>query len=144
LWTIPEPGDVLAYSYLWHREAMAGQEEGLKDRPVVVVVAQQIVNGRVKLLVAPVTHSAPVATTDSIEMPQSVKAHLGLDRERSWIVATELNQFVWPGPDVRVAPKSEDQSPLIGAIPEWLFERLRAAIQLHAGARKMGVVKRTQ
>jgi hypothetical protein len=34
----PEPGLVLSYAYHWHDERMAGQSEGRKDRPVVVVL----------------------------------------------------------------------------------------------------------
>jgi hypothetical protein len=34
----PEPGLVLSYSYLWHTEHEEGREEGVKDRPCVIVV----------------------------------------------------------------------------------------------------------
>jgi hypothetical protein len=34
----PEPGLVLNFAYLWHREHQAGQEEGRKDRPSVIVL----------------------------------------------------------------------------------------------------------
>ena len=58
-WPIPQPGDVLSFAYLWAREAAAGQEEGLKDRPTVVVLAMQETGDRLRVLVAPVTHNAP-------------------------------------------------------------------------------------
>ena len=35
----PEPGLVISYAYLWHREHQAGREEGQKDRPTVIVLA---------------------------------------------------------------------------------------------------------
>ena len=35
----PEPGLVVSYSYLWHREHEAGREEGAKNRPCVIVLA---------------------------------------------------------------------------------------------------------
>jgi hypothetical protein len=35
----PEPGLVLNYAYLWHNEHRAGQEEGRKDRPGVIVLS---------------------------------------------------------------------------------------------------------
>lgn len=56
-----------------------------------MVVARIETSGRTQLLVAPVTHSEPDRAGDAIEIPPSVKRHLGLDRERSWIVLTELN-----------------------------------------------------
>ena len=38
IWPEPEPGLVIRYSYLWDREARAGREEGVKDRPCAVVM----------------------------------------------------------------------------------------------------------
>jgi hypothetical protein len=35
----PEPGLVISYAYLWHGEHQAGREEGIKDRPSVIVLA---------------------------------------------------------------------------------------------------------
>ena len=120
-------------------QARAGQQEGLKDRPVVVVLAAATVAGQVRLTVAPVTHSAPEQTFDAIEMPRSVKRHLGLDNERSWIVVTEINVFVWPGPDVR--PAGSD-GPLLGAIPDWLFDRVRKALLAHVHGGSLRDVRR--
>jgi hypothetical protein len=141
-WTIPEPADVISYAYLWAREAAAGQEEGLKDRPVVVVVARIVRGDEVELLVAPVTHSQPDRREDGIEMPRSVKRHLGLDSERSWILLTELNRFIWPGPDIRVAPGRD--SPLYDAIPEWLFVKVREEIANRARSGHLQMTKRME
>ena len=141
-WTTPEPGDVISYAYLWHREAIKGQEEGLKDRPVVVVVALRTINGRTELLVAPVTHSQPETAGDAIEIPQRVKRHLGLDQQRSWIVTTELNRFIWPGPDIR--PAQEDGSPLYGAIPAQLFETVKAGVLSKSHGPRFGMTKRSE
>jgi hypothetical protein len=124
-WKPPEPADVLSYAYLWADEHERGQQEGLKDRPVVVVIARTKHGGQTQLWVAPVTHSEP-ASGDGVEIPPPVKRHLGLDQSRSWIIATELNRFTWPGPDVRIAPGGD--SAYYGEIPAKLFERLRSAI----------------
>jgi hypothetical protein len=126
---------------LWADESERGQEEGLKDRPAVVVVARTVVGDRTELLVAPVTHREP-ARGDGVELPAPVKRHLGLDRERSWIVATELNRFIWPGPDIRLVP--ERQSPFYGEIPAKLFEELRTAILNQSGADRLRIPKRTE
>src|SRR5690348_1457644 len=91
-WKTPEPADVLCYAYLWADEAERGQEEGLKDRPVVVVVARMKNGDPTELLVAPVTHRSP-RSREGIEIPASVKRHLSLDEDRSWIIITELNRF---------------------------------------------------
>src|SRR5260221_6443560 len=94
-WKTPEPADVLSFAYLWADEAERGQEEGLKDRPVVVVVASIVSQKQTQLLVAPVTHREP-PSGEGIEIPPPVKRHLGLDRQRSWIVTTEVNRFNLP------------------------------------------------
>ena len=142
IWKIPEPADVISYSYLWSHEAEAGEESGRKDRPVVVVVARLAQKGNTALLVAPITHTPPENATDAIEIPANVKQHLGLDRARSWIVLTELNRFIWPGPDVRLSPDSD--SPFYDALPDWLFERVRSGIVRRAEVGRLGVTGRTE
>jgi hypothetical protein len=124
---------------LWADEADEGQEEGLKDRPVVVVVARMISGERTQLLVAPVTHRPP-ERGEGVEIPPPVKRHLELDRERSWIVTTEVNRFNWPGPDVRLVEGGED--PFYGAIPARLFEEIRSSILAKAGGLRQ--TKRTE
>lgn len=109
----------------------------MKDRPAVVVLATVQASGGTQLLVAPVTHSPP----DAVEMPANVKRDLGLDRERSWIVITEVDRFMWPGPDVR---PMEGGSPLYGAIPDWLFVRVRSGIGALAGHGEVKVIPRTE
>src|SRR6185437_11021754 len=97
----PQPGLVISYAYLWHHEHRAGREEGVKDRPCVVVLAlQNAGNGTKMVTVAPVTHSAPDNPATALELPQAVKRHLGLDDDRSWIVVDEVNEFTWPGFDL--------------------------------------------
>ena len=142
VWPTPEPGDVLSYAYLWSHEADAGQEEGLKDRPVAVVVATEIKDGLVQLLVAPITHRQQVATRQALRLPTTVKRDLGLDSQPSWIILSELNRFIWPGPDVRIVPNGDD--PFYGAIPDGLFVELRDAIVAFATSRKLRMIKRTE
>lgn len=76
----------------------------------------------------------------AIELPAHVKRDLGLDRERSWIVTREVNQFRWPGPDVRMV----GDTPYYGAIPDWLFEVVRRGIGAWAGRQQVRVTKRTE
>jgi hypothetical protein len=127
---------------LWAREAAQGEESGRKDRPVVVVIAAEARGDRTQLLVAPITHNEPDRPGDAIELPPNVKRQLGLDRARSWIVLTELNRFLWPGPDVRIAPGQP--SPIYDAIPDWLFFDVRDAIVVHSGVGRLKITKRTE
>lgn len=108
---------------------------------MVVVLATEETGDRVRVLVAPVTHSAPDAAATAIEMPAIVKRDLGLDGERSWIVTNEVNSFRWPGPDVRVL---DDGTPFYGAVPDWLFVRVRESVGVWAGQRKMRITRRTE
>ena len=108
---------------------------------MVVVLARIVTGGRTELLVAPVTHSEP-RDGEGIPIPQSVKLHLGLDADPSWIVVTELNRFTWPGPDIR--PAKGGDNPLYGAIPARLFEQVRQGISRHAQTERLQMPKRTE
>jgi len=79
-------------------------------------------SGAKRVLVLPLTHTAPGAETIAIEVPPFVKQHLGLDEARSWIVISEYNEFIWPGPDLRPAPGHPDGSIAYGPLPQSLFE----------------------
>lgn len=99
----PVPGLVIRYGYLWRREHLEGRDEGRKDRPCAIVAAIRSQAGERRVLVLPITHGAPPADA-AIEIPAPVKRRLRLDARRSWIVVTEYNEFLWPGPDLRRAP----------------------------------------
>lgn len=139
---IPQPGDVLSYAYLWSHEADRGQEEGLKDRPVAVVVARLTGRGLTELIVLPVTHRQPDEAADGMEMPKAIKRNLGLDSARSWIMLSEVNRFVWPGPDIR--PATKEGAPTYGALPDWFFLKLRDQVAERLGRGKLRDLKRSQ
>jgi hypothetical protein len=104
----PQPGLVVSYGYLWHHEHLAGSEEGVKDRPSVIVLATHAASDRdTAVTVLPITHRAPARSDWAIEIPPAVKRHLGLDAARSWIVIAEGNEFLWPGYDLRKVPGAD-------------------------------------
>ena len=142
-WPTPQPGLVIRYSYLWSREAAAGREEGVKDRPCAIVLAvKQDSEDRVWVL--PITHSPPSSADDAIELPALVKARLKLDDQRSWIVVTEANSFVWPGPDLRFMQDRGPESAAIGFLPPDLFAAVRDRFAAHFRHRRASVTKRTK
>lgn len=143
-WTIPKSTDVLSYAYLWAREAESGREEAVKDRPAVVVLAVTARGGLTEVIVAPVTTQPPRPEEASVEMPAAVKAHLGLDDRRCWIVTGELNRFNWPGPDIRPIRGDEDRSPYYGKIPGKLLEKVRDAMRAHISAGRLKMTRRTE
>ena len=98
----PEPGLVISYAYVWDHEAQSGQEEGRKDRPCVITLAvERNQDEETVVTVLPVTHRPPDDATAVVEIPPAIKKHLGLDDQRSWVVVSEGDQFVWPGYDLR-------------------------------------------
>jgi hypothetical protein len=125
--SFPEPhvGLVIRYSYLWRREFDAGREEGTKDRPCAIVMTVVDEDGDKEVLVLPVTHSRPDDPADAIEIPAATKSRLGLDGERSWIMITEANEFVWPGPDLRSVPGRDESTITYGALPPRFFVHVR-------------------
>jgi len=78
--------------------------------------------------VVPVTHSPPSDPLDAVEIPRVLKAHLGLDDLPSWIVVTETNDFLWPGPDLRPVPGSQPPCFHYGMLPPRFFAHIRARI----------------
>lgn len=131
---LPEPGDVINYSYLWRHEYEQGRDEGIKDRPVAVVVVVQTVDGIDKVLVVPLTTTLPRKDAAAIELPEAVRKHLGLKAERSWIIVDEWNEFSWPGFDIRPIDAGSGNISY-GALPASLFRRVRDAIIAGAAGR---------
>jgi hypothetical protein len=137
----PEPGLVISYAYLWRYEREAGQEEGRKDRPsVIVLTVERPANDTTVVVVLPITHSPPSDPASGVEIPAAVKRHLGLDDERSWIVVAEGNEFDWPGYDLRKIGHSDRYD--YGFLPPRFFNQVVAAFAAWHRARKATLVSR--
>jgi hypothetical protein len=131
---VPEPGLVIGYGYLWRSEYEQGQEEGTKDRPCAIVLMARDEEGATTVTVVPVTHSPPANADDAVEIPMPTKRRLGLDDAPSWIVVTEINRFVWPGPDLRPVLRIEQERFDYGLLPPELFRRVRERLGACAAA----------
>jgi hypothetical protein len=115
---------VVNFSYLWHHEHRAGQEEGHKDRPSVIVLSvRRDQDGATIVTVVPITHRMPADPASAVELPSAVKRHLGLDDNRSWIIVDEGNEFVWPSYDLRKIANSDRFD--FGFLPPRLFDHIR-------------------
>ena len=140
----PVPGLVVRYGYLWHREHQSGRDSGSKDRPCAIVAAVAAgADGKLEILVLPITHSPPEIFELSVEIPAAVKQQLGLDDEKAWVVISEWNQFVWPGPDLRPSGRKR-ATPAIGMLPPGLFNSIRAQFLTLAKSGRAHRVRRTQ
>ena len=143
-WPEPEPGLVIRYSYLWRREQEAGREEGVKDRPCAIVLAlagQE--DDRPRAVVLPVTHTPPQLPTEGVELPAATKRRLGLDEERSWVVTSEANSFLWPGPDLRFLPGRGPESTVYGLLPPDVFQAVRESFLARIRVKQAGLIQRT-
>ncbi len=137
----PAPGLVIRYAYLRDTEAAQGREEGSKYRPAVVVLAvgSDDEDGR-EVLVAPITHRPPADPAGAVAVPPGAPARLGLDADPSWVIVTEVNRFVGPGPGLRPV---EPGRWACGFIPTGPFRALRSRVAAVARRRRLGQVPRT-
>ena len=139
----PRPSLVICYAYLWAPEYDAGRDEGVKDRPCAVVLTRHEMDGEIVVTVAPVTHSLPSDPASAVEIPPATKKRLGPDSERSWIVATEVNRFVWPGPDLRPISGRQSNRFAYGYLPAVLVRRIADRILDLARKRSIKIVERS-
>lgn len=140
----PVPGLVIRYSYLWRTEFERGQEEGVKDRPCAVILTTTQEDGYDVVSVLPITHTPPAEPAFAVELPAATKARLGLDSARSWVVLTEVNRFVWPGPDLRPVRADDRGSVAYGLLPYRLAEEIRLKFLTLVRARRTQLVRRTE
>ena len=140
----PVPGLVIRYSYLWAEEHGRGQEEGVKDRPCAVILVSTDEDGERWVTVLPVTHAPPSVPELAVEIPAATKRRLGLDDERSWVVLSEANRFLWPGPDLRPVTPADAASVAYGQLPYALFEEIRTKFIAAIRARRAGMVPRSE
>jgi hypothetical protein len=146
----PVPGLVIRYSYLWLREYERGQEEGVKDRPCAVILVATDDQANKVVTVLPVTHTPPFGATLAsaalaVEIPYATKQRLGLDAEPSWVLLTEANRFMWPGPDLRMKePGGGPESLAYGLLPRALFKEITGKFADSVEARLVGVIRRTE
>ncbi len=137
--TEPAVGLVIRHAYLWWSEARQGQEEGRKDRPCLIIHRRQNEYGETEVFIAPITHRPPHSTERAIHLPQATKRRLGLDDQDSWIITTEVNRFVWPGPDLRPVPGG---GLAYGHLPARMTQDVVQQIKDNANDQSLKVVRR--
>jgi hypothetical protein len=79
-----------------------------------------------------------------VEIPAATKRRLGLDDERFWVVLSEANRFLWPGPDLRPARQGDARTVAYGQLPYALFEEIRKKFISAVRARRAAVVPRSE
>ena len=141
----PERGAVIRYAYLWAGEEARGREEARKDRPALVLaLSVRSDAGQTEVLVLAITHNAPENSMDGVILPPEVKRRLKLDQAASWIVTTEANAFVWPGPDIRPIPGRKPPGVVYGRIPESLLQQAARSFLANRRRQRAKMVFRTK
>ncbi|HEX4159805.1 MAG TPA: hypothetical protein VHY79_15170 [Rhizomicrobium sp.] len=134
----PRPGLVIRYDYLSSREAAVGRDQG-KERPACLVAATDPVRSPRFVVILPITHTPPDAQTVGVEIPARVKAALGLDDARSWIIVSEHNVDEWPNAGLAPLP-GRPESFGYGFIPPRLFAQIKAKfLELYEKGKSGGV-----
>jgi phenylpyruvate tautomerase PptA (4-oxalocrotonate tautomerase family) len=140
----PRPGEVIRYAYLWTNEYEAGREEAAKDRPYAVVLTMRQDGDDKVVFVLPITSQRPALVDDAVEVTEATRRRLGLQDSACWVVLTEVNQFVWPGPDLRPVERPAGAFYSFGLLPGAQFKRIRDAVLMRVRMRRLGVVPRTE
>jgi len=135
---------VISYSYLWAEEHKRGREEGVKDRPCAVILVTTSGDDERMVTVLPISHTPPTDPKLAVEIPAAVKRRLKLDDERSWVVLTEANRFVWPGPDLRPSRRGDSSSIAYGPLPFALFEEIRTKFIAVIKSKRASLVPRSE
>lgn len=94
--------------------------------------------------VLPITHAPPADHADVLEIPTPTKERLGLDSERSWIVLTEANDFIWPGPDLRPVPGGDPSTAAYGYLPPRFMRVLRERLAQRRREKRFAATPRTE
>ena len=141
---LPEacPGLVFRYEYVWKRQALAGLQNGEKERPACVVLTVTGKIGDQRVLIVPITTKPPDAATPSQELPIRVRRHLGLDgAQPCWLILDEANIDTWPSPDMRQIP-GKPGCFAYGLLPLKLVNMIRQSILASLAAKRLNLVHR--
>lgn len=95
---------------------------------MVITAVNREKGDRFRVRVLPVTHR-PTEPGRSVAIPPKVKRHLGLDGDASWIVLDEVNEFYWPGLDLRPVSRTRPGVWTFGVLPAELFDEIRAGLR---------------
>jgi hypothetical protein len=136
----PKVGQIVEHHFLWIGERAAGQVEGRKPRPCLIVAVEPQEHGEPRVTVLPITSQRPRSPGNAVAIPNDVKQRIGLDRTRpAWIVIEEANVFTWPGFDLVPQPNGTF---VRGVITRGLFERVREALLDLSRNNRAGVIDR--
>ena len=107
---------------------------------MIALAVERQPNGDTLVTALPVTHRPPDDAFAAVEIPRAVKRALGLDDDRSWVVVSEGDQFVWPGYDLRKVRRTGLYD--YGFLPPRFFAEVLAAFWAWHKARRVTLTPR--
>lgn len=144
----PPVGHVIAYEYLWLSQAER-RDDGEKTYPAAIILARDDIGPAPITYVLGISHTAPRPNQRALLVPPKLKRWLGLDAQPSWIYTSELNVFVWPGPDLRPAEHLSSRPDtrhtcVIGQLPDDWFALVLEHVAESYRLQNMTSVKRSE
>ncbi len=98
------------------------------NHKAVIVVANQIADGVRVITVVPITQRKPLPDTAVIETRPALNTHIGVDDLSSWNVVAEVNEFVWPGVDLRPLQRTDLKEYAYSVIPQGFYNKNQSII----------------
>ncbi len=91
-----------------------------------------------------VIRAVPSNLDEALEIPAAIETAPGLDEGPSWIVVTEVNRFIWPGPDLVPISRNSPMRFDYGVLPPGFFRTPRNSFVALARASRVRLVARLQ
>ncbi len=132
-------GDVWRFPYLWKREERAGDTEGRKDRPVVLVLLIENSKGQQEAMLVPVTSQPQTGNPFAVEVPDIEKKRAGLDLRMDLWVVTDEHNIDTPRQSYYFEPSGR-----MGAFSPAFTKKLQASKIAAIKARKSASVRRNE
>jgi hypothetical protein len=143
----PPIGSLVAYEYLWLSHSGV-REDGVKVYLAALIFAKKIIGGVTLAHAVGISHKPPAPFEKALEIPRKLKRHLGLDERPAWIYTDQINQFAWPGYDLKQAewlsklPRARGTC-VIGPLPNDWFALIKADVIRNLRAKHARIVRRT-
>ena len=128
----PKPGLVIGYEFLFREDEEVGRENVSRPHPCAVVLVLE--NGAdQRVAVAAISHSrpSPGEAQYRMKLTPSECREMGLDDGEHWINLSDINNFDWPGYDLK--PIAPDKGYVFVMMSKATFIRLVSALKEGAG-----------
>ena len=96
------------------------------------------------VFVLPVTSRQPAVPEDGEKLSEATRRRLGLPPEPCWVMLSEVNHFIWPGPDLRPVAHPAGSFCTYGLLSARQFRRIRDTVLQRARERTLRAVPRTE